>query len=146
MLSVSVLCCAQLRSHVQLFVIPRTVTRQGPLSVGFSTGVGCKALLQGLFPTQGLNPGLSHCMQILRHLSLCWFLLHSKVNQSHVYLYTLFLDFPSHLGDRRAVSTVPVLRSKFSVVIHFVHSTSSVCPSAPVSQLIPPSRLPACCL
>ena len=25
------------------------------------TRVGCHALLQGVFPTQGLNPGLSHC-------------------------------------------------------------------------------------
>ena len=24
-------------------------------------GVGCHALLQGIFPTQGLNPGLLHC-------------------------------------------------------------------------------------
>ena len=30
-------------------------------SVGGSTGVGCRALLQGLFPAQGLNPGLRHC-------------------------------------------------------------------------------------
>ena len=33
------------------------------------TRVGCHALLQGIFPTQGLNPGLSHCRQILDHLS-----------------------------------------------------------------------------
>ena len=33
------------------------------------TGVGCHALLQGVFPTQGLNPGLLHCRQILYHLS-----------------------------------------------------------------------------
>ena len=32
-------------------------------------GVGCHALLQGIFPTQGLNPGLLHCRQILYHLS-----------------------------------------------------------------------------
>ena len=31
--------------------------------------VGCHALLQGIFPTQGLNPGLPHCRQILYHLS-----------------------------------------------------------------------------
>ena len=29
-----------------------------------NTGVGCHALLQGIFPTQELNPGLPHCMQI----------------------------------------------------------------------------------
>uniref|UniRef100_A0A8B9YL87 Nucleophosmin n=1 Tax=Bos mutus grunniens TaxID=30521 RepID=A0A8B9YL87_BOSMU len=33
------------------------------------TGVGCHALLQGIFPTQGSNPGLLHCRQILYHLS-----------------------------------------------------------------------------
>ena len=36
---------------------------------GQNTGVGCHALLQGIFPTQGLNPGLPHCRQILYHLS-----------------------------------------------------------------------------
>ena len=34
-----------------------------------NTGVGCYALLQGIFPTQGSNPGLPHCRQILYHLS-----------------------------------------------------------------------------
>ena len=34
-------------------------------SPGKNTGVGCHALLQGIFPTQGLNPGLLHCRQIL---------------------------------------------------------------------------------
>ena len=30
---------------------------------------GCHSLLQGIFPTQGLNPGLLHCRQILYPLS-----------------------------------------------------------------------------
>ena len=34
-------------------------------SPGKNTGVGCHALLQGIFPTQGLNPGLPHCRWIL---------------------------------------------------------------------------------
>ena len=38
-------------------------------SPGKNTGVGCHALLQGIFPTQGSNPGLPHCRQILYHLS-----------------------------------------------------------------------------
>ena len=29
----------------------------------------CNSLLQGIFPTQGSNPGLLHCRQILYHLS-----------------------------------------------------------------------------
>jgi len=31
--------------------------------------VGSHALFQGIFPTQGLNPGLLHCRQILYYLS-----------------------------------------------------------------------------
>ena len=38
-------------------------------SPGKNTGVGCHALLQGIFPTHGLNPGLPHCRQILYCLS-----------------------------------------------------------------------------
>ena len=38
-------------------------------SPGQNTGVGSLSLLQGIFPTQGLNPGLPHCRQILYWLS-----------------------------------------------------------------------------
>ena len=38
-------------------------------SPGKNTGVGSHSLLQGIFPTQGSNPGLLHCRQILYHLS-----------------------------------------------------------------------------
>ena len=50
----------------RLFATLWTVARQAP---GKNTGVGCYALLQGLFPTQGSNPGLLHCRTILYHLS-----------------------------------------------------------------------------
>ena len=54
-----------------LFTSPWTVACQAPLSMEFpskNTGVGCHALLQGIFPTQGLNPRLPHllhCRKIL---------------------------------------------------------------------------------
>ena len=38
-------------------------------SLGKNTAVGCHFLLQGIFPTQGSNPGLPHCRQILDCLS-----------------------------------------------------------------------------
>ena len=38
-------------------------------SSGKNTAVGCHALLQRIFPTQGSNPGLLHCRRILCHLS-----------------------------------------------------------------------------
>ena len=37
-------------------------------SSGQNTGVGSLTLLQGIFPTQGLNPGLLQCRQILYQL------------------------------------------------------------------------------
>ena len=38
-------------------------------SPGQNTGVGSLSLLQRIFPTQGLNPGLPHCRLILYQLS-----------------------------------------------------------------------------
>ena len=38
-------------------------------SPGKNTGMGWHALLQGIFPTRGSNPGLLHCGWILFHLS-----------------------------------------------------------------------------
>ena len=35
---------------------------------GKNTGVGCHSFLQGIFPTQGPNPGILHC----RHTLLVW--------------------------------------------------------------------------
>ena len=53
-------------SHIRLFATPWTVAYQAP-SMGFSgknTGVGYHFLLQRIFPTQGSNRGLVHCMQV----------------------------------------------------------------------------------
>ena len=50
-------------SHVQHFVTPWTVARQTPLSVGVSRQEdwsGLPSVLQGIFPTQGLNRCLLH--------------------------------------------------------------------------------------
>ena len=69
----TVLCCAWSLSCVQCFVTPWTVAHQAPLfmeiSPGKNIGVGCHALLQGMFPTQGSNPGLSHCSWLFYQLS-----------------------------------------------------------------------------
>ena len=49
---------AQLPSHVQLFVTPRTKAHQAPLSMWFcckNAGAGCHFLLQGIFLTRGSN-------------------------------------------------------------------------------------------
>ena len=54
--------------HVQLFMTPGTIARRAPLtwnSPGRNTGVGCHSFLQGIFLTQGSNPGLLPYRQIL---------------------------------------------------------------------------------
>ena len=68
-------------SRARLFVTPWTVAYQAPPSMEFtrllhpwnfpgkSTGAACHFLLQGIFLTQGSNPGLVHCRQMLYRLS-----------------------------------------------------------------------------
>ena len=60
--------CAESLSGVQLFATPWTVAHHTPLSrdsPSKNAGVGCHALLQGIFPTQASNPYLPHCRCIL---------------------------------------------------------------------------------
>ena len=59
-------------SRVRLFATPWTVAHQAPVSIGFSrqeywSGLPFPSL--GIFPTQGSNPGLLHCRQMLYPLS-----------------------------------------------------------------------------
>ena len=52
-------CVLSRFSHVWLFANLRAIACQAPLSMGFSRQeywMDCHALLQGIFPTQGLNP------------------------------------------------------------------------------------------
>ena len=85
-------------------------------SPGKNTGAGCHTLLQGIFPSQGSNPGLLHCRQILYLLNY----------QGSPYIYTcpLFFGFPSHLGHHRALTRVPCAIQK--VLISSVHLLSRV--------------------
>ena len=52
----------KLLSCVRLFVTPWN-------SLGQNTGMSSLSLLQGIFPTQGMNPGLPHWRQIFHQLS-----------------------------------------------------------------------------
>ena len=61
-------------------------------SPGQNPGVGSLFLLQGIFPTQGLNPGVLHCRQILYQLS------HEGGPIMHLRSSTIYLNnlFPLH--------------------------------------------------
>ena len=64
-------CCFVITSVMSIFFMtPWIIAYQAPLSTRFSsknTGVGCHALLQGIFPTQGSNPHVLNCRWILYH-------------------------------------------------------------------------------
>ena len=62
-----------------LSVVSNSLRPHGPVrllcpwnSLGKNTGVSCHSLFLGIFTTQGLNPGLLHCRQILYCLSHQW--------------------------------------------------------------------------
>ena len=63
-------------------------------SPGQNTGMGSHSLLQGIFPTQGSNPGLPHCRQIPYQLS------HQGSPSLHIQPLTLhprcWPSFPGH--------------------------------------------------
>ena len=57
-------------SCVWLLATPWTIAHQASLSMEFSRqkyGSGSQSLLQGIFPTQGSNPGLLHCRLVFYH-------------------------------------------------------------------------------
>ena len=69
-------CRAQKCSKVKALVAQLCPALHNPIdksspwnSPGQSNEVGSLSLLQAIFPTQGLNPGLQHCRRILYQLS-----------------------------------------------------------------------------
>ena len=63
-----------------------------------NTRVDCHALLQGIFPTQGLSLGLLHCRQILYHGS------HQRSPRIPEWVACLFSRESSWPGNRTGVS------------------------------------------
>ena len=76
-------CETESRSVVSYSLRPRGLYSPWN-SPGHNTGVGSLSLLQGIFPTQGSNPGLSHCRRILYQLNYrgspnsIWLIQHSR--------------------------------------------------------------------
>ena len=63
-------CCSLVTKSCPTLCDPMDCSPPAPLSMEFSgknTEVGCLFLLQGIFPTQGSNPHLLHCRQIVYH-------------------------------------------------------------------------------
>ena len=94
-------------------------------SPGQNTGVGSLSLLRRIFPTQGLNPGLPHCRQILYPL-LGSVLIHGRL----ICLIVLFKSCISLLIFGLAVPHViesGVLKSSTTLVFLFFFSIWVAC-------------------
>ena len=97
-------------------------------SPGQNTGVGCYALLEGIFPTQGSNPGLLHCRRILNQLShkgSFRLIIENKKWENHNNDNNsdnndcVFRDF-SVLDAERSIATPFLLKILFSVILEDV--------------------------
>ena len=69
-------------------------------SPGQNTGAGSLSLLQGIFPTQKLNPGFLNCRQILYHLS------HKGTSRILEWVVYPFSSGFSHPRNRTGVSCI----------------------------------------
>ena len=69
-----------------------------------NAGVGCHALLQGLFPTQGPNPGLPHCRCLSKSkslpLNMYTYAFHTHTH-THTHTYTCIPPDPTCAGSMR---------------------------------------------
>ena len=95
-----------------------------------NTGVGCPALLQGIFPTQKSNPGLLHCRWIL----YCVNHQRSPFNSSVQSLSCVQLFAAPWTAARQA--SLSITNSQSLSKLMFIES---VMPSNPSHPLSPPS-------
>ena len=87
-------------------------------SPGQNTGVGSFSILQGIFPTEGSNPGLLHCRQILYQLNHKGSPLKNKTKNktkqktelaSTVYVQSSLRNLPSRLTLQNAIFDPPCM-------------------------------------
>ena len=100
---------------------------------GKNTRVDCHALLQGIFPTQGLNPGVPHCRPILCCLS----------HQGNPLFLSVQLS-PSVVSDS-VTPWIAACQAPLSITTPGVYSNS--CPSSQwchpaISSSVIPSPMP----
>ena len=130
-------------SRVQLFETPWT-TESMKFSIVheiLSTGVDSHSLLQGIFPTQRLNPGLPHCRWILYQLSHQGGPMENlNASNDTLFFQLLFMwqniKFPTankqiKLGGPRAPSVHRLCQHKqnyiFQRVIQLIYTCSHLC-------------------
>ena len=92
-----------------------------------STGVGCRFLLQGIFPTQGLNPGLPQCGQTIYCLSNQGSLEISLVDSqwSSLHFGLIFIQYASFPRVQSTLFLISTLNS-FQGVLKVSNCTGSL--------------------
>ena len=97
-------------------------------SPGQNTGMGSHSLPQGIFPTQGLNPGLLHGRKIIYHPSNQGSILLLPFNLNTVYmLYSnknMFLIFKKRFKMMWAQVLISRFRRGWKSKFHFLHTAS----------------------
>ena len=98
-------------------------------SPGHNTGVGSLSLLQGICPTQGSNPGLLHCRQILYQLSHKG----SPLTCPHIYMcivniHIIFFLIHSDIDTRYFMHKYFIVHLEIAVCV-CNHSDSVIIPS-----------------
>ena len=68
---------------------------------------GLPCLLQGIFPTQGLNPGLLHCRWILYHLSHQESPVYNRICMYDVCIHILYIYY-THIIHTHSIYTYPI--------------------------------------
>ena len=101
-------------------------------SPGKNTGVGCHALLQGIFPMQGSNPGLLHCREILYYLS----------HQGSPYIYMTHILHGTHMYKNTVVPTDCMQHT--SLPCHFSVS-QNLLKLMSIESMMPSNHLLLCC-
>ena len=95
-------------------------------SPGKNTGMDCHSLLQGIFPTQGLNPGLLHCRWNLYHLS----------HQGSPHIAIFKMKWQGRLQDGGRIE------QRDHLLHHKYIKRSSPCGTIPTEQLLNAGRGP----
>ena len=114
-------------------------------SPGKNTGVGCHALLQGIFLTQGLNPGLLYCRQIVYHLSHQGSFLLYGYHKASVQFSSVAQSCPTLCNPmNRSTPGLPVHHQLPEFTQTHVHRVGdAIQPSHPLSSPSPPALNPS---
>ena len=92
-------------------------------SSGKNTGVGCHFLLQGIFPTQGLNRHLLHCRGFFTPEPLGKLTQYSSVN----YLHTVVQQISRTFQPFETKTLYPLTNNSFSTVPSSDNHYSTFC-------------------